>query len=325
MSHIWMSHVIHMNESCQTYEWVMSHIWMSHVTHMNESCHTHESGYLHVWHDVCDMNQPHVWHDSFICVPWLIPMCAMTHPYVCHDSSICVTWLRWRICSAQHAHIFGASECLFHQRCVMSRTPHSHTHSYLWHDSFSCVTWLIPMCDMTHSYVWHESFLCVTWLIHMCDMTYLYVFAAIPCCRLNQRWCVMSRTHTHTPIPVCDMTHSYVWHDSFICVIWLIHTCDMTHLYVFAASPCCLLNQRCTKNFKKLWCVMSRTHTHTHTHSCVWHDSFICVTWLIPMCDMTHSYVWHDSSLGIWRKSPPFESKMMCHFSHIFKSCHTYE
>jgi len=51
MSHIWMSHVIHMNESCHTYEWVMPHIneschiWMVHATyewvvpHMNESCH----------------------------------------------------------------------------------------------------------------------------------------------------------------------------------------------------------------------------------------------------------------------------------------------
>jgi len=34
MSHIWMSHVTHMNESCLTHEWVMSH--------MNESCHTYE-------------------------------------------------------------------------------------------------------------------------------------------------------------------------------------------------------------------------------------------------------------------------------------------
>jgi len=42
MSHVWMSHVAHMNESCHTYEWVMSRIWMSHVTHMNESCHTYE-------------------------------------------------------------------------------------------------------------------------------------------------------------------------------------------------------------------------------------------------------------------------------------------
>ena len=40
MSHIWMSHVTHMNESFHTYEWTMSHIWISHVTHMTESCHT---------------------------------------------------------------------------------------------------------------------------------------------------------------------------------------------------------------------------------------------------------------------------------------------
>ena len=65
VSHIWMRHVSHMNESCLvthrqsrrgwiekcTYEWVMSHIWMSHImshigkasvaklkkVHMNES------------------------------------------------------------------------------------------------------------------------------------------------------------------------------------------------------------------------------------------------------------------------------------------------
>jgi len=36
------SHIIHMNDSFHTYEWVMSHVWMSHVTHMNESCHTYE-------------------------------------------------------------------------------------------------------------------------------------------------------------------------------------------------------------------------------------------------------------------------------------------
>ena len=102
MSHIWMSHVTHMSESCRTYEWVMSHIWMSHVTHMNESCHTYEWVMSHIY-------------DSFICVTWLIQMCAMTHSYVWHDSFICVTWL-------------------IHM-CDM-------THSYVWHDSFICVTWL---------------------------------------------------------------------------------------------------------------------------------------------------------------------------------------
>ena len=49
ISHLWMSHVTHMNEPCKrtrhqmgesrhTYECVMSHVWMSLVTHMNESC-----------------------------------------------------------------------------------------------------------------------------------------------------------------------------------------------------------------------------------------------------------------------------------------------
>ena len=39
-----------MNESCLTYEWVMSHIWMSHVSHMNESefCHIYERFMTHV-------------------------------------------------------------------------------------------------------------------------------------------------------------------------------------------------------------------------------------------------------------------------------------
>jgi len=30
-------------------------------------------------------------------------------------------------------------------------------------------------------------------------------------------------------------------------------------------------------------------------HSCVWHDSYIGVTWWIYMCARTHSYVWHDT------------------------------
>jgi len=48
-SHIGMSQVIHMNESCHTYEWVMSHIWMSHVVLMNESWHTYERVKEHIW------------------------------------------------------------------------------------------------------------------------------------------------------------------------------------------------------------------------------------------------------------------------------------
>jgi len=58
------------------------------------------------------------------------------------------------------------------------------------------------------------------------------------------------------------MTYSHVWHDSFICVTWLLQMCDATPSYE-------------------------------------WHDSFICVTWLLHMCDATRSYVWHDSFICV--------------------------
>jgi len=76
------------------------------------------------------------------------------------------------------------------------------------------------------------------------------------------------------------MTHSYVWHDSFICGTRLIHMCDMTHSHVWHAS---------------FICVTWRVQTRDMTHSYVQHDSFLHMTWLIRMCDMTHFYARYDS------------------------------
>ena len=48
-------------------------------------------------------------------------------------------------------------------------------------------------------------------------------------------------------------------------------------------------------------CVTWPIHMCDMTHSYVWHDLFICVIWLNHMCDMTHSYLWHDSFIcAIW-------------------------
>ena len=92
---------------------------------------------------------------------------------------------------------------------------------------------------------------------------------------------LMSSTYLYVDgVHIRDMTHSYVWHDSFIWVTWLIHMCDLTHSYVWLDS---------------FICVTRLIHMCHMTHSYVWHDQFICVTWLMHMCDMTHSYVWHDS------------------------------
>ena len=94
----------------------------------------------------------------------------------------------------------------------------------------TCVTWLIHMRVVTHAYVWHDPFICVTWLILMCGMTHddscpTYEWI------MSHTW--KSRaTHTNALIRMCDMTHSYAWHDSFVCVTWLVHMCNMTHSYV---------------------------------------------------------------------------------------------
>jgi len=110
-------------------------------------------------------------------------------------------------------------------------------------------------------------------------------------------------------IHMCDMTHSYVWHDSFICEIWLIHMCDMTHLYVWHDSFICVT-----------WLI----HTCDMTHSYVRHDSFIHVTWLIHTCDMTHSYVRHDSFIRERMKDSVRYSKTwlihICGMAHVKES-----
>jgi len=190
-------------------------------------------------------------------------------------------------------------------------------------DLFVCGTWrvlgfacVIHMCDsfiyVTHSYLWLShmcvySFMCVTcsyvghahsemyvcdsyvWLIHICHS---FVFV----------------THSHVLIlQLCNSFVSVIW-----CIMWCIyvnHMCDS-----FIAIPLAPLAVRA---FLGVACVTWRIHMcDILIHICVWHDSFICVTWLIHicvtwrihmcgmthpyMCDMTHSYVWHDSFIYLW-------------------------
>jgi len=110
--------------------------------------------------------------------------------------------------------------------------------------------------------VCHDSFTRVTWLIQ----------------------CVAWLIH------MCNMTHSYMCHDSFTCVTWLSHVCDLNHTYIYiyrrthdvlqCVAVCCSANRR---NVCVLWRIHVCDMTHM-THPCMWHDSVI-----------THSYMWHDS------------------------------
>ena len=176
--------------------------------------------------------------------------------------------------------------CVHTSSCVCTR-PHACARAHVqdaWVRcvSFICVIWLIQICNITHSDARHYfmrdmSFtpLCTCWrrecncdLVDICDIPPSFMWHDSPICVI----CVMC--------VMCVMCYySYVWHDSFIRVTWLIHTCDMNHSNVWHDSFICVT-----------WLI----HICDMTHSYVWHDSFICVTWLIHMRDMTHSYVWHD-------------------------------
>jgi len=117
------------------------------------------------------MTHSDVWHDSCICVTWLIFVCDMTHSYVWHDSFRCVTWLI-HMCDITHSYVWHDSficvATLMHTCDI--------THAYVWHDSCIHVTWLIHTCDMTDSYAWHDAFLCVTWLRHVHAIAGLFFF-----------------------------------------------------------------------------------------------------------------------------------------------------
>ena len=116
-----------------------------------------------------------------VCVRLCVCVSVCRCPCGCVCVCVCVTWL---ICRRAGSY----------KRCSRDMTHSCMWHdSLIWvqHDSFICVTWLI-------SRVWHDSFVgeqdptkdvLETWLIYMRDMTHSYV---------------------------CNMTHTCVWHDSFV-------------------------------------------------------------------------------------------------------------
>jgi len=215
-------------------------------------------------------------------------------------------------------------------------------------DSIMCVTWLTHVCDMTHSCVWHDSFICVTWLTHIWhdslirDMMYMRLVTAW-CVWHDSFICVIWRWNLKSP-HMYHVTHMNVsshinmallaykrdqwdfytsrkqdrWDlsvslDLIMCVTWLIHSCDSETWEVFISKS--------EFTVHRLQPVTWLVHTCDMTHSYVWHDSFICATWLAtwlwcvcvcvcvrvcvdhdpmtPTCDMTRSYVWHDSFICV--------------------------
>jgi len=71
-----------------------------------------------------------------------------------------------------------------------------------------------------------------------------------------------------------DMTRWYVWHDSLLCVTWLVDVCDTTHGYMCDAT----ISDRFQLG-------LDQEYTPPQMIYCrVWYDSLLCVTRLSYIC-----------------------------------------
>jgi len=85
------------------------------------------------------------------------------------------------------------------------------------------------------------------------------------------------------------------------------------------ASPSCVWHD---SFIRVTWlihtCDMTLVYVRDMTHSYVWYDSFICVTWLFHTGDMTLSYGWHDSCIRVtWQLHTCEYDSFLCVSWHI--------
>ena len=179
------------------------------------------------------------------------------------------------------------------------------------------------MCDMTlfyYIYVWHvgsqqvRAFIYVTWRPHLRDLTSSYEWHASFICVT----CLLSIIY------ICDMYGALnighfceKWPKirgqrilAFISVTWPPHLCDVTPFYM----P---LHRRGL--LRVTWLLQ----IYDTAASCVWYDSFRYVTWPLCMCDMNPSYMWHAWFICVkWLlRTCDMTPALVCHDSFRCVTC----
>ena len=156
MSHIWMSHVTHMNESCHTYQRVISQIWMSHDPHMHKSYHTYVSKSWHTYEWVmsqgCRPDQRHGTHMSESChrgVDPINPTADQKHHHT-YTRYMCDGVFKNTI---THIWLFHMCESCLTNESVISHMKESHV-SYEWVMSHIWKSHVAHMNESWHIYKW---------------------------------------------------------------------------------------------------------------------------------------------------------------------------
>jgi len=167
-----------------------------------------------------------------------------------------------------------------------------------------CVIWLVYMCDLTYSYVWHDTFIDWCCFYYFIKNSLVALLEALFARYVWQDSCICVIWLVH----VLGVRRSHVGHDSFRSMMWLIHMCDRTCLHVCQDSLTCVtkLVHMCDTTDSYVWQdswirVTRLIYVFDETRSYVWHDSFMCVRLIIHMFDKPHSYVWTSRVSNIHR------------------------
>jgi len=123
-----MSHDKYAHESCHIYEWDMSHIWMSHVTHMNEddddcfNYHPWKNNVVIVFGTLSSLRLSHV---------WMSYVTHMNEKVITHIEASCRTY-EWRSVS----HIYKSHVVrrlpviIWMKRCITHMNESCHTYEW---------------------------------------------------------------------------------------------------------------------------------------------------------------------------------------------------
>jgi len=230
----------------------------------------------------------------------LSPTCDMTQPYVWHDSFM---WaMSYMSVSHVTSHLWMRHATRMHEwvtppfLCLFTRVTRLSPHDSQMRHATRMNGWVI------HKWVTSPflcSLTCTTWLSPMCDMTQSYVWHDSFICEPRHTW--VSRHVTR----MNETCHTYEW-VSHLTLLVLIYTWDKTQTNVWHDSIIC--------EPRHTWVCVTSRHTYAWDLPHVWmseaphpscahwrvrHHSALCVTSLSPMCDMTQPYVWHDSALCV--------------------------
>ena len=262
ISRVWVSHVIRMNESYHIYEWVISHMapWVcprpvsQRLSHISEAWH---GAYV-----IAHLSMSRVIRVTHVTC---VNESCHTNSHVTRVDESCRT-CRWVMSHEWMSHDTWRKGMAVMVRCDFGKWVMSHTHKLVWmsHGTSqgcrkTCHTWHICMPHGTFMNECHDSFIRVPWRIHMCAMTHWPLWHA----------CHEGVEHIHESV----MAHTWMSH---VIHVWMSQLLGFMALKDMTRSYVCRMNE-------------SLTHSAPYARL-ERHDSFICASGLIHICDMTHSW-----------------------------------